>query len=323
MKTSTVLLLCAISATLLVGAYFGKWFGASPKEVAPLPQLSFNTTDVQAIAFHYGENTEKVPPAWTAQRRGEEWYADSTKIDNVAIDSLLYQLSHIKLLQQVTDKIEEQSVYGFGNQPVTHLSLKGGFGTKNLYFSQVTDKGQFLRIENNAQIYALAQPFTFPKSALDVKHRFLFTLAVNQVTHVEVKSLDERFSLSLEDNEWVLDRDTSVVLADSMMVMMWLKRFAPLEADGFTSTILSNTINRRSPFTIDFFNKKISLGTLFLRKQDGKMYGVFENSQEVFYFTEATANHLFPLAELFTQETDAGGFVQDEDLVEPEESPNP
>lgn len=305
MKSSTVLVLCAICALLLMGAFFNGWFKpAAPAELI-LPEW---TVSPQAVKRFSIRNAQKT---WTFYRENDEWKTDSLRLDPSVVDSFLYRLSSLHFKQQVTDKLEEHAAYGFRDSALTRLTLEGDFGEKQLSFVQ-RNQSQLVRIEENAQLFELSSTITFPESPLEWKNRFLFQLDPNQVTHVEIKSLDERFSLSFEDNEWVLDKANQVVLADSVMVMDWLKRFAPLAADGFTTAIAPETINRHSPFTIDFFNQRIPLGTLFLRKQGGKMFGVFENGREVFYFTETTANQLFPLAEWFMETTAEGGFIQED-----------
>jgi Domain of unknown function (DUF4340) len=310
MKTSTLLSLCGLCAALCLFAYSNGWLNPPTPTTPTLPDWQLAPETVQRISI--SQNGKRLE----FYKENEVWKNDSLAIESADADSFLVALSNLKIAQQVSNKIEEQSVYGFSTaDSVIQVRLLGSFGSKNLYFTPPKNGVQYLRIAENLPIYKLEKPINIPQSAHAWQDRTVLLLDINTVDKIKVNRPEEQFTLFLEDEEWVLETDSSVVLADSIMVMDWLDRFSPLKADGYAPVKQPYTLQSRPQITLTFYQKDVVIKELSLVFWGGEKWYV--NPDKVFYVNPTTLHHLLPNAEIFIQPDDTEELLQEAPEIAP------
>ena len=134
------------------------------------------------------------------------------------------------LNSRVTSNPDRYEVYGIDSS-ATSVKLSWPDGEEEIIISR---QGRdymsiYVRVGEDPNIYSTNSRVTIPQDPTRWRNRTIFDIDSGAITSVQVVRKNSSYAVMLQDGNWMVDGQS----ADSLQITNWLRRFDPLNADGF------------------------------------------------------------------------------------------
>ena len=230
MKQKRLLILVGALVALLGVAWLAGVFEQNPTNIK-VPSVDIPFDEVQALTVHLPEDTLEL------ELQNAQWMMRKpvdAKADSTTIARFLQELGDLTLNARATSNPDRYDLYGMDSTAAT-VTFHWADKTEELMISR---QGRdylsvFMRIGSDPAIYSTNGRVTVTQDVSRWRDRFITRINTTDVRSVRVTRPDETYEITLSDNTWMANG----VPADSLQVTNWLRRFSPLNADGFFDDI--------------------------------------------------------------------------------------
>jgi len=152
------------------------------------------------------------------------------------VNRLLDSVGGLALLTVVSTNADRHARYGVDAAAASILILGWGAGSAEF---QVAAQGpdfssSYVRLENGVDVYTTTSRVSIPTSLDQFRDKTLANLQAGNVIEADVTGPDYSYRLRYGISGWSISANgADPVPADSMKIVNWLRRFAPLRMDGF------------------------------------------------------------------------------------------
>ena len=231
MRQNRLIILAGALVVLLGIAWLAGVFERNPSNIR-VPDLEF--PDGQVVSFTLALPDESME----FEHQALGWYMRSPVsmlADTVTVSRFLTDLRGVTLNTRATSNPDRYGIYGI-DSTAAHVTLRWADGDSvQLSLSQ---QGRdyasiYVLIEGDPNVYSTNQRVTITRDASRWRDRLVLRTEPATVAMLQVSRPDETYEVTRQGNLWLVN-DTP---ADSMQVTNWLRRFNPLNADGFFDDI--------------------------------------------------------------------------------------
>ena len=230
MTRKTLTWLLAALVVLLGLAYFTGAFDTNISTVE-VPDLDLAVDDLEQVRLAGPTDTLDL------RRTGGGWRMTApvdAPADSVTVAQLLRDLRGLELDAVVSTNPERYAAYGVDSAATT-LALTGPGGTRTLI---VGDQGPdfrsaYVRLADDPRIFVTRGRLAPPDDPDRWRDKAMLSLAPSTVESVTVESQQGTYTARRGPDGWAIQEGGTTAPADSAAVARWLRRFAPLQANGF------------------------------------------------------------------------------------------
>ena len=286
MRKNQTLILGVTLGVLLGIAWLAGVFDPNPSTIR-VPELNLPIDKVTQISVTLPDaelHFEKLGSRWF-MREPVDMPADSATIARV-----LTELGDLSLRSVVTDNPEKYETYGI-DSTASSVTIQWPDAEQDLVISrQGRDYMSVnVRIGEDPNIYATSGRVTMNQDPERWRERQVVDLDPSTVTSARIVRQDASYEVSLEDGAWMVNNQPG----DSLQVMNWLRRFAPLNADGFYDDLPVQVLSDAS-YRIEFLtttNTTIAVRAMAAESGVALTSGAGQFTYRVF---ESRLDQLFP-----------------------------
>ena len=230
MKRKQLLLLLGTLIVLLGVAYVSDVFNDNVTTFEA-PKVSFPTDDVDRLTIELPTDSVSLV------RQGARWLLQSpveAMGDSVTIERFLRDLGDIRLESVASNNPARYARYGVDSTATTVTATAGGVVQRLVVSLQGPDyQSIYVRLGDDPRVYATRGRLSVPQQLDRWRHKLIVNLPAHGVASVSVASPDGMFEARLGETGWEING----AQADSAAVATWLRRFGPMNADGFFDDI--------------------------------------------------------------------------------------
>lgn len=245
MLQKQILLLGAILVVLLGIAWLSGTFDRNPSSIR-VPEINIPADEVTDISVLFPDSSELQ-----LERQSMHWFVREPVdmlADSATVTRVLNDLGDLSLSNRITSNVEKFSMYGIDSTATT-VTLTWPGGSERLVISrQGRDySSSNIRIGESEDIYSTRARVSIPQDPERWRERKVLDIAPETVTSVRVFRQDASYTVSLNDSIWTVDGQSG----DSLQIQNWLRRFAPLNADGFFDNLPVQALTD-APYRVEF-----------------------------------------------------------------------
>ncbi len=286
MRQRQTLVLGGTLVLLLAIAWFSGVFDRNPTSIR-LPDLDLPMDEVTHMSVLLPDvklDLEKQDSKWFV-RAPVDMPADSSTIDRV-----LTELSDLSLNNRATSNTDRYEIYGIDSTATT-VMLTWPDGSEEIVISR---QGRdymsiYVRIGEDPNVYSTNGRVTINQDPERWRDRRVVDLGMGTITSAQVKRQDVSYEVFLEGETWMIDGQPG----DSLEITNWLRRFAPLSADGFFDD-LPVQILTDSSYRIDFSTNTNTTVSLQAMPADLAVALALSGGQHTYRVFESKLDQLFP-----------------------------
>ena len=226
MRNKQPLVLGGTLVVLLGIAWLAGVFERNPSNIR-VPELNLPTDEVTQITIVLPDTDLLL------EKQGTQWFVRepvNMPADSVTVARILNELGDLSLTARVTSNPDRYQVYGIDSTAST-VTLTWPDGFEEIVISrQGRDYTSiYVRLGEDPNVYSTDSRVTVNQDPERWRDRMVVNTDNSPVTSATVFRQGSSYEVSMIDGAWMIDDQP----ADSMQVANWLRRFAPLNADGF------------------------------------------------------------------------------------------
>ncbi|MDE2956629.1 MAG: DUF4340 domain-containing protein [Bacteroidota bacterium] len=219
--------LLAVTLVLLLGiAWLAGVFERNPSNIR-VPHFELAADEVNSFTLALSADTLEF------DRQAGIWYMRrpvSMLADSLTVSRFLSDLAEVTLNTRATSNPERYGIYGIDSTAAT-VTLQMTDESRQITFSQ---QGRdyssiFVLLEEDPTVFSTNQRVTVTRDIGRWRDRRVMRTDPATMTSLRVFRPEGDYEVTRGQNSWLVDGAP----ADSMQVTNWLRRFDPLNADGF------------------------------------------------------------------------------------------
>ncbi len=286
MRQKQTLVLGGTLVVLLGIAWISGVFDRNPSNVH-VPELDLPTGEITQISVTLPDTI------LTLERRSLRWFMREPvdmPADSATVTRLLNELGDVSLNNRATSNPERYGIYGIDSTAST-VSLTWPGGAEDIVISR---QGRdylsiYVRIGDDPNVYSTKGRVTVNQDMDRWRDRQILDLGIGTVTSARVTRPDHSYEVSLINGVWMVDGQPG----DSLQVTNWIRRFAPLSADGFFDDIPVQVLADPS-YRIDFSTSTNTTSSVQAMPAESAIAVTSGGSQFTYRVFENRLDQLFP-----------------------------
>lgn len=286
MRQKQTLVLGGTLVVLLVIAWASGVFDRNPSNV-DVPELDLPTSEITHISVTLPDAT------LTLEKQGLQWFMREPvdmPADSATVVRLLNELESLSLNNRATSNPDRYGIYGIDSTATT-VNLTWPDGTENVVISR---QGRdylsiYVKIGEDPNVYSTKGRVTVSQELDRWRDRQILDLGLGTVMSARVTRPDDSYEVSLNNGVWMVDGQPG----DSLQVTSWIRRFAPLTADGFFDDIPVQILTDPS-YRIDFSTSTNTTSSVQAMPAESAIAITSGGSQFTYRIYESRLAQLFP-----------------------------
>jgi len=285
MRQRNILLLGGTVILLLVAWIIGV-FDPNPSSIQ-VPNVKLPIDEITSISITLPDAELEL------EKQGGQWFVRQPVdmlADSSTVNRALNELGELSLNNRVTSDEKRYSIYGIDSSATTVI-LTWPSGSEELVISrQGRDFNSiFVRIGDHPEIYATNGRVTINQDSERWRNRMVINPNLGGISSARVIRQGVTYAVALNEGTWMVDDQ----VGDSLNITNWLRRFSPLNADGFFDDLppqILSDANYRIDLTTSV-NTTLSLQAVPAESAVALIYG---GSQTTYRIFESRLDQLFP-----------------------------
>jgi len=285
MRQRNILLLGGTVILLLVAWIIGV-FDPNPSSIQ-VPNVNLPIDEITSISITLPDAELEL------EKQGGQWFVRQPVdmlADSSTVNRALNELGELSLNNRVTSDEKRYSIYGIDSSATTVI-LTWPSGSEELVISrQGRDFNSiFVRIGDHPEIYATNGRVTINQDSERWRNRMVINPNLGGISSARVIRQGVTYAVALNEGTWMVDDQ----VGDSLNITNWLRRFSPLNADGFFDDLppqILSDANYRIDLTTSV-NTTLSLQAVPAESAVALIYG---GSQTTYRIFESRLDQLFP-----------------------------
>jgi len=285
MRQRNILLLGGTVILLLVAWIIGV-FDPNPSSIQ-VPNVNLPIDEITSISITLPDAELEL------EKQGGQWFVRQPVdmlADSSTVNRALNELGELSLNNRVTSDEKRYSIYGIDSSATTVI-LTWPSGSEELVISrQGRDFNSiFVRIGDHPEIYATNGRVTINQDSERWRNRMVINPNLGGISSARVIRQGVTYAVALNEGTWMVDDQ----VGDSLNITNWLRRFSPLNADGFFDDLppqILSDANYRIDLTTSV-NTTLSLQAMPAESAVALIYG---GSQTTYRIFESRLDQLFP-----------------------------
>ncbi len=286
MRQKQTLVLGGTLVVLLGIAWISGVFDRNPSNVH-VPELDLPTSEITQISVTLPDTI------LTLERRSLRWFMREPvdmPADSATVTRLLNELGDLSLNNRATSNPDRYGIYGIDSTAST-VSLTWPGGAEDIVISR---QGRdylsiYVRIGDDPNVYSTKGRVTVNQDMDRWRDRQILDLGIGTVMSARVTRPDHSYEVSLNNGVWMVDGQPG----DSLQVTNWIRRFAPLSADGFFDDIPVQVLADPS-YRIDFSTNTNTTSSVQAMPAESAIAITSGGSQFTYRVYESRLDQLFP-----------------------------
>ncbi len=226
MRQKRTFVLGGTLAVLLLIAWLANVFDRNPGNIR-VPELDLPTDEITQMSVALPEDTLKL------EKQGMQWFIREPVdmlADSAVVERILDQLGNLSLSNRATANTDRYGIYGIDSTAST-ITLAWPDGSEEIVISrQGRDYASiYVRIGEDPNIYSTDRRVTVNQDLERWRNRMVVRTSPSAIISARVVRQGASYEVSLDGSTWMVDGQPG----DSLQITSWLRRFAPLNADGF------------------------------------------------------------------------------------------
>jgi hypothetical protein len=227
----TGLLIGALVVVVLIAWISGVF--ESDFSTVDVPEWDFDRSEVDQISLQSALDTvvfSRQSGRWRINRPVE---AD---IDSVRLSSLLDNLEDLRIGSVVTRNRDRHSRYGVDSAAAS-IRVHSGTDTRTLVVGNTGADYRtiYVRLDDDDRVFSGDGRVSVDAATDNWRDRTIISVPVAAVVRAQIDVADDTYAASRESGTWLVEHGQGFTNADSSAVDRWLRRFAPLKGNSFST----------------------------------------------------------------------------------------
>ena len=233
MKQNQLLLLLGALIVLLGVAYLAGVFDSNVSTVE-VPRLAIPADELAQLRIETPAQTLAL------SRQGTRWLLDEpvqALTDSATVARFVQALSDLELDAVASNNPERYTRYGVDSTATAVTASWAGETRRLVVGNQGPDyQAIYVRLDDDPRVYVTRGRLTVPQGLDGWRDKTIVRLASSAIASVTVQRPGQTFEVRRGPGGWEVAAPEAAP-ADSASVAGWLRRFAPMNADGFIDDI--------------------------------------------------------------------------------------
>lgn len=282
------LVLLGGALVVLVGlAWLAGVFERNPSNIR-VPSFELDTQEVTAFTLVLSSDTLEF------ERVGTRWYMRqpfSMPADSLTVSRFLTDLGNVTLNTRATSNPDRYSIYGIDSTAAVVTVQSSNQSTALTISQQGRDYTSiFVLLDDDPTVYSTNQRVTVSRDISRWRDRLVMRTDPLSMASLRVYRPDSEYEVTRQNTTWLLDGAP----ADSMQVTNWLRRFDPLNADGFFDDIPPQVLGDAA-YRIEITSSS-GMNSLHGLPHESALALASGNSEFTYRLFESRLDQLFPEA---------------------------
>ena len=286
MRQKQPLVLVGALALLLVLAWFSGVFDRNPSNIR-VPELNLPIDEVTQISVVLPDTELNL------EKQGMQWFMRAPvdmPADSVTVARLLTELGDLSLNNRATSNTDRYELYGIDSTATT-VTLTWPDGSEEIVISR---QGRdymsiYVHIGDDPNVYSTNGRVTVNQDPERWRDRRVVNLGMGTVTSARVMRQGVSYEVSLDGGTWMVDDQPG----DSLQITNWLRRFAPLNADGFFDDLPTQILTDAS-YRVDLSTSVNTTVSIRAMPAESAVALVSGGGQFTYRVFESRLDQLFP-----------------------------
>jgi len=272
---------------LLLGiAWLSGVFDQNPTNIH-VPELDIPTDEVTHLMIELPDATLEL------EKQTDQWYVRQPVdmlADSSTVARTLDDLSTMTLNNRVTSNPERYSIYGIDSTAsVVTLTWPSGSETITISRQGRDFASIYVRLDDESDVYSTNGRVTLNQDPERWRNRMVVNTGMGAVTSARVTRQGSSYEVALIDNSWMVDGQA----ADSLKITSWLRRFSPLNADGFFDDLPAAILSDAS-YRVDLSTSTNTTVSLQATPAESAVALISGGNQFTYKVFESRLDQLFP-----------------------------
>ena len=234
MKQNRLLLLFSALVVLLGVAYLTGVFEQNASTV-DVPTLAIPADDLEQLRIEAPAQTIALA------RQGSHWLLTEpmqAQTDSATVARFVQDLGNLELEAIASNNPERYTRYGVDSTATVVTASWGGQSHRLVVGKQGPDfQAVYVRLDDDPRVYATRGRLAPPQDLDRWRDKTIVNLIPAAIVSVTVQQPDGEFAVEIGPAGWQVAEQGAAAPADSASVAQWLRRFAPMTADGFMDDV--------------------------------------------------------------------------------------
>jgi len=286
MQQKVILVLSGTLILLLGIAWLSGVFDQNPTNIH-VPELDIPTDEVTHLMIELPDATLEL------EKQTDQWYVRQPVdmlADSSTVARTLDDLSTMTLNNRVTSNPERYSIYGIDSTAsVVTLTWPSGSETITISRQGRDFASIYVRLDDESDVYSTNGRVTLNQDPERWRNRMVVNTGMGAVTSARVTRQGSSYEVALIDNSWMVDGQA----ADSLKITSWLRRFSPLNADGFFDDLPAAILSDAS-YRVDLSTSTNTTVSLQATPAESAVALISGGNQFTYKVFESRLDQLFP-----------------------------
>ncbi|MCY3999975.1 MAG: DUF4340 domain-containing protein [Bacteroidetes bacterium] len=286
MQQKVILVLSGTLILLLGIAWLSGVFDQNPTNIQ-VPELDIPTDEVTHLMIELPDATLEL------EKQTDQWYVRQPVdmlADSSTVARTLDDLSTMTLNNRVTSNPERYSIYGIDSTAsVVTLTWPSGSETITISRQGRDFASIYVRLDDESDVYSTNGRVTLNQDPERWRNRMVVNTGMGAVTSARVTRQGSSYEVALIDNSWMVDGQA----ADSLKITSWLRRFSPLNADGFFDDLPAAILSDAS-YRVDLSTSTNTTVSLQATPAESAVALISGGNQFTYKVFESRLDQLFP-----------------------------
>ncbi len=283
MKQKQLLLLLGVLVMLLGVAYLTGVFDSDVSTV-DVPRLAIPADDLEQLRIEAPAQTMALT------RQGTRWLLTEPMqaiTDSATVARFVQDLGALELEAIASNNPDRYTRYGVDSMATTVTAFWPG-GTHRLVVGKQGPDFQtiYVRLDDDPRVYLTRGRLNVPQGLDRWRDKTIIDLAPAALASVTVQSPEQAFEVRRGPDGWQVAEQDAAAPADSAAVAQWLRRFAPMTADGFMDDVPAAVLDSAA-YQLNFRTTAGATETVRLLQRDDD-FAVTNGAAAVTYRLRAT-----------------------------------
>ncbi len=252
-----------------------------------VPELDIPTDEVTHLMIELPDATLEL------EKQTDQWYVRQPVdmlADSSTVARTLDDLSTMTLNNRVTSNPERYSIYGIDSTAsVVTLTWPSGSETITISRQGRDFASIYVRLDDESDVYSTNGRVTLNQDPERWRNRMVVNTGMGAVTSARVTRQGSSYEVALIDNSWMVDGQA----ADSLKITSWLRRFSPLNADGFFDDLPAAILSDAS-YRVDLSTSTNTTVSLQATPAESAVALISGGNQFTYKVFESRLDQLFP-----------------------------
>jgi len=289
MQQKLILVLSGTLVLLLGIAWLSGVFDQNPTNIQ-VPELEIPIDELTHLSIELPDATLEL------EKQTDQWYVRQPVdmlADSSTVARTLDDLSTMTFNNLATRNEDRHGIYGI-DSTASVVTLTWPDGSEKMTISrQGRDFASiYVRLGDDNEIYSTNGRVTLNQDPERWRNRMVVNTGMGSVTSARVTRLGSSYEVALIDDSWMVDGQAG----DSLAVTNWLRRFSPLNADGFFDD-LPVAIVSDANYRIDLSTSANTTVSLQATPAESAIALISGGNQFTYKLFESRLDQIFPESE--------------------------